>query len=732
MLSMSPSPDVLAALALYLLKAVTDGGAKEVGSGLAKRIFARFPRRQVEEIAASSTPELEKVETLASELKEASADELVLKLIEEFHDADSDRFHEWSALVRDLATKAGNNQTTGPGGVNVIGPVAEITVNPPPSYGHESRSLPAVEIVRPVASPLELDPHEATLVRVNVANRGGHSASIVVEINVKQHPWVEEIGRAHRQAFVLDGDDERSVTFTIRPKDPSEAGADVGVFSCFIYVQHKPSGNLLDSATIDVRVPARPDVSVEGPSAVDLTGDAFPLTVENHGNISEELQVSARSTETLRVSLNPDRFVLRPGAGREVLVRRTSERPVLWARHSRLTINVQGEKSAETAVDVLERAVVPRGVLAAIVAVVFVAAALLASRGGGDSSQAQDAPTSSTVAAAGPSSTATSGATEPNAEGGAVEPVPLGGLPDLSDDLRTVLAQRYASALAAKDVTVVQQLDPAHGWDQAELDRGYFNTVDSTVVPVRASRVNADISELLLAFVAHEGTDDDRLAVRTRGWCGVWTVDTAASTVTQTQNSPDLVYNEESVVEVSSIQADLRSTCDNLQFPERSGFRRISTEQFEVEVPDGWAAVAFDDSDARVTSVGQDLSSNDDPELLRVQSSFPLSGAGSVEDRIMASCTRAYEQITSDDEEPGRFESTINAPSFTDVGSYHPCFFEYRRSDGRAVVVYQFSDGTRGFGVRAESGSNFLHAQQVATHAVATIDPVVACEQFCE
>lgn len=99
-------------------------------------------------------------------------------------------------------------------------------------------------------------------------------------------------------------------------------------------------------------------------------------------------------------------------------------------------------------------------------------------------------------------------------------------------------AQRLATALAAGDWPTARTMQPDRaGTTDALFARDYADLVASTVVPAGPVSIGTSTQTLRLGLVAHQRDGDGD---HTTVYCVTWTVDPAAQTVVQQQNSSEL------------------------------------------------------------------------------------------------------------------------------------------------------------------------------------------------
>ncbi len=159
-------------------------------------------------------------------------------------------------------------------------------------------------------------------------------------------------------------------------------------------------------------------------------------------------------------------------------------------------------------------------------------------------------PATSTPARA-PATTAAPTASAPAASAPAVDDVVV-------DEEATATAQGLADALSAGDWAVARRLNPALAtMSDAELQRGYGDLADSTVVPVRSDDAGDGRVDLRLGLVAHQQSGANR---QTTLYCVTWRIDPAAGTVNPA-SSAQVLATLTAWVDPGAVTAQIRSSC---------------------------------------------------------------------------------------------------------------------------------------------------------------------------
>lgn len=285
------------------------------------------------------------------------------------------------------------------------------------------------------------------------------------------------------------------------------------------------------------------------------------------------------------------------------------------------------------------------------------------------------------------------------------------------------LVEAYVAALADGDLSALRTLEPdptpPHPWDQAYLDAKYPDLRDSTASLVAASRVSDSAIDLLMGLVAREGGEQ---VERTSEFCAEFGVDVVEGTVDQLSGvelpepSGDLT--------AESLQASLRDRCAEGSPLLADAESRFASDSISVVVPKGWAH--------RVESGADRWSDPETGALLSITPEDPALGTAA--ELTAEACTRRFSEVSTDEDEPS-LETTLTDPMTTTLRDREPCVYEYRRSDGVAVVEYHAVVGQWVFLVRAQSGTNFLQAQRAASRAVQTLadlSPPIDCSAGCE
>lgn len=689
-----------------------------------KRLFERlFPDREERETAAPPDPGLADVERIAERLDETVRhDDEARRLAGDLVAVARAALDANTELARLVAERQPTQFTGGDGATQAARDVN--TYNGPVTNYHAvpADELPGISISTERAA-VTVPPTSAAELTCTVSSSDTRERRVLLEVNCPVE-WLE-VEDGHRRDAVVKGGARKHVAFSLRIA-PGERPPPQEL-TCYVNVLTPDGARRIDYATVAIRVDRHSDLRAHLSTSRSPAGAVLPVAVEleNLGNVTETGPIIGVATGALTVQCTPEVDAIRPGEHRPLLLTSGQDPPWFRPRHGSVGVTAGPDQVPLLQTDATERPRIPVPVSVGVAALVLLIATLFALTRPDGRDPSTAAP--STRPTAGATASTPFGGTTPGAPGSIPSTVPATVADDPVVEVNTAVATdlvvRYVTALAGGDLETLRRLEPtptpAHEWDRSYLDQAYPDTIDATARPAAASRVSDAELDLLVALVVHEG---DGQVERTREFCADFRVDVDEGVVDQLDGVQ--IADHAGEVDADELGAGLIETCRSTDPAPGETEQRFASDRLSVVVPGDWGHRADDRAD--------EWQDPDGATSLRVE---PVEVALGTEEQVTAeACGRDFGDVVADDVDPV-VTTVLTEPTRTTIRDREPCVFEYRRSDGSAVVVYELAAGQWVFTVRAASATDFRLAQRAASRAAQTLtdlSPAIDCSAGCE